>query len=224
MGAPGPYRETLVVATGNRGKLAEIRALLAGLPVHVRAVADLLPSPPRVVEDGATFADNALKKARAVAAATMCLTLADDSGLEVDLLDGRPGVHSARFAGERATDAENNAALLAALGAFDPGVLHDKGLGARFRCVLALVDPFTGGGEPLQAEGVCEGTITRTPRGSGGFGYDPLFVVEGRDRTMAELTDDEKNLISHRALALATMRPLIERALEERRAQVARVG
>ena len=101
---------------------------------------------------------------------------------------------------------------------------HDKGLGARFRCVLALVDPFTGGGEPLQAEGVCEGTITRTPRGSGGFGYDPLFVVEERDKTMAELTDDEKNQVSHRARALATMRPLIERALEERRAQVARVS
>jgi XTP/dITP diphosphohydrolase len=224
MGAGGPYRETLVVATGNRGKLEEIRALLAGLPVDVRAVGDLLPTPPRVVEDGATFADNAVKKARAVAAATMCLTLADDSGLEVDLLDGRPGVHSARFAGERATDAENNAALLTALGAFDASVLHEKGLGARFRCVLALVDPFTGGGEPRQTEGVCEGTITRTARGSGGFGYDPLFVVQGSERTMAELTDDEKSQVSHRARALATMRPLIERALEERRAQVARVG
>jgi XTP/dITP diphosphohydrolase len=224
MGARVPYRDTLVVATGNRGKLEEIRALLDGLPVDVRGVGEVLPTPPRIVEDGATFADNALKKARAVANATMSLTLADDSGLEVDVLDGRPGVRSARFAGERATDAENNAALLAALGAFDAGELHDKGLGARFRCVLALVDPFTSGGEPQMAEGTCEGSITRTPRGSGGFGYDPLFVVEGKDKTLAELTGDEKNLISHRARALTALRPIIERVLRERAAQVERAG
>ncbi|MGH7436649.1 MAG: non-canonical purine NTP pyrophosphatase, partial [Polyangiaceae bacterium] len=144
--------------------------------------------------------------------------------LEVEALGGAPGVRSARFAGERATDAENNAALLAALGGFDPDVLHEKGLRARFRCVLVLVDPFTGRGEPQHAEGVCEGTITRTPRGSGGFGYDPLFIVEGHDKTMAELTEDEKNSVSHRGRALAKLRPLIEAALAERRAHVARVG
>jgi XTP/dITP diphosphohydrolase len=227
MAARGPYKETLVVATSNRGKLGELKTLLADLPLEVRAASEVLPEPPRVVEDGATFAENAIKKAVAVSLATMSLTLADDSGLEVDALDGRPGVRSARFAHDRATDAENNAALLAALGAFDPGesrLPHDKGLRARFRCVLALVDPFSSGGEPQTAIGVCEGTITRTPRGSGGFGYDPLFVVDGSDRTMAELGDDEKNRISHRARALAALRPIIERVLAERAAQVARAG
>lgn len=224
MGARGPYRETLVVATSNRGKLEELKALLAGLPLEVRAASEVLPEPPRVVEDGETFAENAIKKARAVSQATMSLTLADDSGLEVDLLGGRPGVRSARFAHDRATDAENNAALLAALGAFEGGDARDSGLRARFRCVLALVDPFTFGGEPQTVEGVCEGTITRAPRGSGGFGYDPLFVVDGTDKTMAELSDDEKNRVSHRARALMALRPVIERVLEERAAQVARVG
>jgi XTP/dITP diphosphohydrolase len=224
MDAQGPYRNVLVVATGNRGKLEEIRTLLDGLAVEVRGVAELLPSPPRVVEDGATFADNAVKKAKAVAQATLSLTLADDSGLEVDALGGRPGVHSARFAGDRATDAENNAALLAALGASDAPEMHAGGLSARFRCVLALVDPFTSGGEAVTVEGVCEGVITRTPRGSGGFGYDPLFVVCGSDKTMAELSADEKNRISHRAQALAALRPVIERVIEERNAQVARTA
>jgi XTP/dITP diphosphohydrolase len=224
MGARGPYRETLVVATSNRGKLEEIKALLSDLSLDVRGVNEVLPSPPRIVEDGATFAENALKKARAISQATLSLTLADDSGLEVDLLDGRPGVKSARFARDRATDAENNAALLAALGAFDSAQLHDSGLRARFRCVVALVDPFTSGGEPRTFEGVCEGTITRTPRGSGGFGYDPLFVVDGGDRTMAELTGDEKNRVSHRARALALLRPVIEKVLEERFAQIERAG
>jgi XTP/dITP diphosphohydrolase len=239
-------RDTLVVATGNRGKLEELRALLAGLPVQVLGVSEVLPAPLHVVEDGATFADNAIKKARAVARATMMLTVADDSGLEVDVLDGRPGVRSARFAHERATDAENNAALLAALTALcDPvtGALAGprgglpsgstpppgEGLGrdgfrARFRCVLALVDPFTGGGEPRTVEGVCEGTVTRAPRGSGGFGYDPLFVVAGTDRTMAELAEQEKNRLSHRARAFAALRPLLEGVLRERAAQVDRVA
>ena len=122
----------------------------------------------------------------------MMLTLADDSGLEVDALDGAPGVRSARFAHERATDAENNAALLAALDAL-PDAVGTRPLTARFRCVLALVDPYASDGEPIVVEGRCEGTITRTPRGSGGFGYDPLFVVDGTDKTMAELTEAEKN-------------------------------
>src|SRR5580658_912952 len=114
------HRDRLVVATTNRGKLEELKALLAGLPLEVRGVADVLSDPPLVIEDGSAFADNAVKKARAVAHATMMLSLADDSGLEVDLLGGRPGVRSARFAHERASDAENNAALLAALAAAHP--------------------------------------------------------------------------------------------------------
>src|ERR1700728_403657 len=117
----GRYEDTLVVATTNRGKLEELRALLAGLPIAVRSIGEVMREPPAVVEDGATFAENAAKKATEIARATMMLTLADDSGLEVDALDGRPGVRSARFAHERATDAENNAALLAALaGLGDP--------------------------------------------------------------------------------------------------------
>ena len=219
------YRETLVVATSNRGKVEELRALLAELPVDVRAVGELLGESPNIVEDGATFVDNAVKKARAVARATMTLTLADDSGLEVDALDGRPGVRSARFAHDRATDAENNAALLSALDAFgEPTGASSGGFCARFRCALALVDPFTGGGEPRTVEGTCEGTITRTPRGSGGFGYDPLFVVAGTDKTMAELDVDEKNRVSHRSRAFSSLLPILESVLEERAAQLSRVG
>jgi XTP/dITP diphosphohydrolase len=215
--------DTLVVATGNRGKLEELRALLSGLPVEVKAVADVMSDPPQVEEDGETFADNAIKKAREVSHATMMLTLADDSGLEVDALGGRPGVRSARFAHARATDAENNAALLSALDALgDPPVTGS--FPARFRCVLALIDPYTRGGKPQTVEGVCPGSITRTARGSGGFGYDPLFVVDGTEKTMAELPDEEKNRISHRAQAFAALRPLLERVLHERAAQASRVA
>ena len=213
----------LVVATTNRGKLEELRALLAGLDVAVLGVGEVLRDPPVIVEDGATFADNAIKKARSIAQATMMLSLADDSGLEVDALDGRPGVHSARFAHERATDAENNAALLSALDALGDRA-HDPAVSrARFRCVLALVDPFTDDGAPLLTEGSCEGTITRTPRGAGGFGYDPLFVVEGGERTLAELSEDEKNAVSHRSRAFAAMKPLLERVLAGRAQIVANV-
>jgi XTP/dITP diphosphohydrolase len=220
----GP-RDTLVVATGNRGKLDELRALLADLPLRVLGVSEVLRDPPRVVEDGETFEANAVKKAREVAAATTMLTLADDSGLEVDALGGRPGVRSARFAHERATDAENNAALLAALAAVPDGVgAAGDGFPARFRCVLALVDPFTASGAPRTVEGVCEGTVIRAPRGSGGFGYDPLFVVAGAGRTMAELAEAEKNRLSHRGRAFAALRPALEHILRERAAQVARLG
>jgi XTP/dITP diphosphohydrolase len=230
-------KETLVVATGNRGKVEELRALLTGLPLEVRAVGEVMREPPIVVERGATFAENATAKAMAVARATMALTLADDSGLEVDALEGRPGVRSARFAHERATDAENNAALLAALEALgEPSTggtrnetrietrneTHGR-FAARFRCVLALIDPFAGGGEPTLVEGSCEGAITRTPRGSGGFGYDPLFVVGSTGKTMAELTPTEKNALSHRGRAFAALRPVLERVLAERARQARRI-
>lgn len=198
---------TLVLATNNRGKLDELRSLLLDLPVRVRAIGELTPELPPVTEDGRTFAENAVKKARAAALATGMLALADDSGLEVDALDGRPGVRSARFAAEHATDGENNAALVAAL--------HQSGwvppFRARMRCVLALVDPLSPGTEPWTVEGLCEGAIALTPRGTLGFGYDPLFLVDGTTTTMAELEADVKNRVSHRARALAALRPLLSR-------------
>ncbi len=216
----------LVLATRNRGKLEELRALLAGLPINVHGLDEVLRRRVQVVEDGKTFAENAVKKARAVAAATLMLTVADDSGLEVDALDGRPGVRSARFAHDRATDAENNAALLAELDALgDPTSSPNPHLyKARFRCALALIDPYSNDGEPLIVEGVCEGAVTRTPRGSGGFGYDPLFVVAGGDRTMAELSEAEKNDVSHRARAARALRPILERIVREREALVERIS
>jgi XTP/dITP diphosphohydrolase len=215
---------TLVVATRNRGKLTELRAMLEDMPVRVLAIDDATKKAFEVVEDGATFSANALKKARACAQITACLTLADDSGLEVDILGGSPGVRSARFAHERATDAENNAALLAALDGVAPAEIESERPKARFRCVLALVDPF-GGGEPDVVEGVCEGSITRAPRGSGGFGYDPMFVVadDAEGRTMAELSDAEKNKISHRAKAWSKLRLVLERAIAAREELMRRV-
>jgi XTP/dITP diphosphohydrolase len=214
---------SLVVATSNRGKLEELRLLLAGLPIRVHSMEEACAKRPTIVEDGATFAENAAKKARVVAGVSMMLTLADDSGLEVDALGGIPGVRSARFAHARATDAENNAALLAALATL-PDAVVARPLTARFRCVLALTDPYSGDPEPILVEGRCEGTITRTPRGSGGFGYDPLFVVEGMDKTMAELTEAEKAATSHRARAFAALRPVIERVIAQREEVIARVA
>jgi XTP/dITP diphosphohydrolase len=219
-------RQTLVIATANRGKLEELRALLVHVPVQVVSIDEVVRTPPHVVEDGRTFAENAIKKARAVADATMTLTLADDSGLEVDALEGRPGVRSARFASERATDAENNAALIAALESLDDPMIGPtaESYPARFRCALALVDPYSRGGEPLVVEGVCEGAITRSPRGAGGFGYDPLFVVSGLDKTMAELTDPEKNAVSHRAHACHVLLPDLVRLLSARDEEAERIS
>ncbi|HKO46343.1 MAG TPA: RdgB/HAM1 family non-canonical purine NTP pyrophosphatase [Polyangiaceae bacterium] len=197
---------TIVLATSNHGKLVELRALLADLPVQLRSAAEVLQAAdlPSIVEDGATFEENALIKARAIARATRMIALADDSGLEVDALAGRPGVRSARFAHERATDAENNAALLRELAEVEEGAR-----GARFRCVLALVDPWHESNLHV-AEGSCEGSIARTSRGSGGFGYDPLFLVSGHDgKAMAELSEADKNRVSHRGRAVQALRAIL---------------
>ncbi|WP_437504600.1 RdgB/HAM1 family non-canonical purine NTP pyrophosphatase [Sorangium sp. So ce1099] len=201
----------LLAATSNRGKLAELRSLLADLPIEVRSLAEVLPDAPPVVEDGETFLDNALLKVRAGALRSSLVTLAEDSGLEVDALGGRPGVRSARFAREGATDAENNEALLSALAR-----VPDDQRRARFRCVMVLLDPRSEA-PPIVTEGRCEGWIGRHPRGAGGFGYDPLFVVEDYGRTMAELGEAEKNLVSHRGKAAQAMRASLE-ALIARRA------
>jgi XTP/dITP diphosphohydrolase len=222
--APGSaearQRTTLVIASSNRAKIVEFKELLRGLPFQVVGVADVLSEPPTVNETEITFEGNAVKKAITIAQATMMLTLADDSGLEVDALGGRPGVRSARFAHERATDAENNAALLAALAEVEP----DQRL-ARFRCVLAVVDPFARpGSPPLVTEGTCHGIIATGPRGGAGFGYDPLFIVPGAGKTMAELGDAEKNEISHRAAAVRALRPILSKLSDERLGDALRIA
>ena len=195
----------IVVASSNEGKVSELRALLSDLPIRLVTTADVLGESLAVAEDGETFEANALLKARAVCGATRMLALADDSGLEVDGLGGRPGVRSARFAHDRATDAENNAALLRALEESP----SDADRRACFRCVLVLASPWWGE-EVRTAEGRVDGVIARDPRGSGGFGYDPLFLAsEATGRAMAELGEDEKNAISHRARAVRALRPVL---------------
>lgn len=195
---------TVVLATHNRGKLTELKELLADLPIELLPVSAVLPELTPIHDETGTFEDNAVQKAIAVSSRIKLLTLADDAGLEIDALGGRPGVRSARFAKEGATDAENNAAVLAAL-----EDVEDDERSARFRCALALIDPWVGE-EPFVSEGRCEGTIARQTRGGGGFGYDPLFLVNGYDRTMAELGEQERRLVSPRARAMEAMRPRIE--------------
>jgi XTP/dITP diphosphohydrolase len=209
---------TIVLATSNHGKLVELCALLADLPVQLRSAAEVLGEQPSIVEDGATFEANALIKARAIARATRAIALADDSGLEVDALGGRPGVRSARFAHERATDAENNAALLRELSEIEEGARS-----ARFRCVLALVDPWHEADVHI-AEGSCEGSIARAPRGNGGFGYDPLFLVSGQDgKAMAELSEAEKNQVSHRGRAVQALRTILLKLVNTRLDEAERI-
>jgi XTP/dITP diphosphohydrolase len=183
----------LVVATRNAGKLKEIRRLLADENVTVLGL-DAFPELPEVVEDGATFAANARKKAQAVARATGRLTLADDSGLEVAALGGAPGVYSARYAGEGAGDAANNAKLLTEMAGVPSGERR-----AAFVCAMALCGSD---GECRLFHGRLEGLIIAAPRGEGGFGYDPLFLVPEYGRTLAELPLEIKNRISHRGQAL----------------------
>jgi XTP/dITP diphosphohydrolase len=205
MSSPPPAgSRRLVVATRNRNKVREISHLLADLGVEVLSLADR-PDVPEVVEDGDTFAANAVKKARAVAAATGLPALADDSGLEVDALGGQPGVRSARYAGAGHDDAANNRKLVAALAGVAPARRA-----ARFRCAVALADPAGRlGSAALVREGACEGVIIDAPRGENGFGYDPLFLYPDLGRTFAELTLDEKSHLSHRARAMGAMLPVL---------------
>jgi XTP/dITP diphosphohydrolase len=195
----------LVFATRNRGKVEEMEQLLDGLPFDMVALDDLHLDI-EVEEDGRTLEANARKKASEVLHATGLYVLADDSGLEVDALAGAPGVRSARFAGKGATDAENNAKLLEELERAERsrGQVPRR---ARYRCVLALAFPGVGRGVARihVEEGMCEGEILREPRGSGGFGYDPFFLVPALGKTMAELSLEEKNRISHRGEAMRKM-------------------
>lgn len=182
----------LVIATKNKGKARELKELLAGFGIEVVPLSEI-PSIELPPEDGKTFKENALKKARAVFDATGEPSLADDSGLVVDALEGRPGVHSARYAGENASDEDNCRKLLSEL----EGVAAEKRT-ARFNCALAYKD----GGREEVFEGELAGRIALHPRGNNGFGYDPVFEIERLGRTAAELSPGEKNAISHRAEAL----------------------
>lgn len=188
----------LVIATFNPHKLQEIGAILPSLKVSLKALSDF-PGALPAVEDGLTLEENAVKKALEAARFTGLPALADDTGLEVDALGGAPGVRSARYAGESASYAENNALLLAGLA----GVPPEK-RGARFACVTALALP---GGLVKVSRGTLEGRISLSQRGGAGFGYDPLFEVGAGPRTLAEFTADEKNALSHRAAALKGLLP-----------------
>ncbi len=195
----------LLLATNNPGKISEIKDLLEGLGIGLFTPGDL-GLELEVEEDGRTYAENASKKARAFAARSGMAALGDDSGLEVDALDGRPGVHSHRFSPQPgASDADRRRYLLEQLkGRPQPWT-------ARFRAVVALALP---GGEVRLADGKCEGEIIPVERGTNGFGYDPIFLLPGLGRTMAELEMDEKNRLSHRARAVRNAIPILEEILK----------
>lgn len=190
----------LVLATRNEGKIREIMAALDLEGLVFRSLADY-PELPEIEEDGDTFTENALKKARFVSRRLRLPALADDSGLMVDALDGAPGVFSARFSGPGATDRRNNEKLLSLL----EGVQEEKRT-ARFVCSLIYCDPE---GRTLETQGICEGRIALAPKGDHGFGYDPVFFLPEWGKTMAELPLEIKNRISHRGQALKKMRDLL---------------
>jgi XTP/dITP diphosphohydrolase len=193
---------TVVVATHNAGKVSEIRDILKGFPLNFKNLGDF-PGCPEVEESGATYLENAREKARTAASFSQEWSLADDSGLEVAALSGRPGVRSARFAGPRATDRDNIQKILQEL--------SDRGLAgspAAFRCVMVLRHPD---GREFVSEGEWRGEIVLAPRGTKGFGYDPIFFLPEFGKTAAELTPDEKNRFSHRAQALRGIQKVLAR-------------
>jgi len=195
----------LVVASRNEKKKREILQIIEGSSLEILTLNDF-PDAPETVEDGVTFRENAIKKAREIADFTGYVTLADDSGLEVDVLGGQPGVYSARFAGEPSDDERNNQKLLDML----QGIPAQE-RSARFRCVIAIAFPD---GRVETAEGTCEGRIAFLPRGEGGFGYDPLFIPHGYDLTFGELPPEIKHRISHRGQALEQARPILSQLAE----------
>jgi len=195
---------TIVVGTRNPNKVREIAEVLTGVAVRLVSLAEWGEAP-EVVEDGDTFRDNAVKKATELADATGEWVLADDSGLEVDALDGRPGVFSARYASPCATDEENNARLLSEMADVPPSKR-----GAGYVCVIALARP----GELLGVvQGTCRGVIATEPRGAGGFGYDPLFFVPELGKTFAEVPAAQKHALSHRGEALRKLNDLLAEQL-----------
>jgi XTP/dITP diphosphohydrolase len=198
-----PDRPRLLLASANQGKLRELRGILDGLPVELVGLTEAgLGASPEVEETGDTFLANALLKGRAYAAWSGLAAVADDSGLEVDTLGGAPGVRSARYAGQGAGDQANLDKLLAALDGVPP-----ERRTARFRCAAVLVDPGVG---EWHAEAAWEGRVLEAPRGSGGFGYDPVFLPDGWDRTSAQVDQATKDAASHRGRAFRALRPAIE--------------
>lgn len=193
----------LILATRNKHKIVELQTLLKDLGLEILTLNDF-PNHPPLIEDGATFQENALKKAGTIFQHTKLPALADDSGLEVFYLNGKPGVRSARYAGDDATDEQNNEKLLAEMRGVAP-----RRRRAQFRAVLALV----GRSYNEFAEGVCPGKLAEDPRGTNGFGYDPIFIPDGFTKTYAELAAEEKNNISHRAKAAEMMREIIRKHL-----------
>jgi len=186
---------TLVIASTNPGKTAEIKDLLTDYPIYIKSLDDFGPIPP-VVEDGETFDENAYKKASFVSRVLGLPALADDSGLVVEALDGAPGVYSARYAGENASDAQRCAKLLAAM----KGKTNRR---AAFNCVISIAVPT---GPALTYEASCEGLILETPVGENGFGYDPIFYYPPFKKTFAELTRQQKSRVSHRGKALGELK------------------
>ncbi|MED0658985.1 XTP/dITP diphosphatase [Bacillus smithii] len=196
----------VVIATKNKGKALEFEQMFQPFQIQVKTLLDL-PEFPEIEETGATFEENAIIKAESVMKETKAMVMADDSGLVIDALDGRPGVYSARYAGPEKDDEANIQKVLREL----EGVPLSKRT-ARFYCALALAIP---GRETITVNGTCEGFITFEKKGANGFGYDPIFFVQGYGRTMAELLPNEKNKISHRAEALAKMRTILEQLERE---------
>lgn len=196
----------LVVATKNKGKLREIKELLGDLDLKITSLADY-PDAPEIKEDGKTFGQNALKKAATIALYTQKLTLGEDSGIEVKALGNKPGIHSARFSGEKATDRKNNLKLLRSLKNVPPSKRQ-----ARYRCYAALVD-----GEKIidLLSGQCGGVITQQARGKNGFGYDPYFLIKRYDKTFGELDPAVKAKVSHRARALKKVRKVLQEYLKK---------
>ncbi len=194
----------IILATHNKHKIEEIKTILSDLPLQVLTLNDF-PNVPPLKEEGTTFQENSLQKAQTVYERTKIPALADDSGLEVFYLNGRPGVVSARYAGEGATDEANNQKLLSQMLGVAP-----RRRRAQFRAVLTLL----GDGTVETTEGICSGMLAESPRGTNGFGYDPIFLPAGFSRTYAELTAMEKNTISHRAKALAAMKDVLRRYLK----------
>lgn len=193
----------LLVATTNPGKLAEVQAFLKDLPLQILSL-ETLGKWPTVIEDGATFEENALKKARTLAQYSGCLTLADDSGLEVDALHGAPGIYSARYCGEEGSDDKNNEKLLRELQG-----IPDQQRTARFVCALALCRPDSCGRKEWLVREVCEGRIAFTPQGIQGFGYDPVFFFPPYGKTFGEIDRKTKAAVSHRGKALEKLTEIL---------------